>query len=99
LSIKEGAIAEISCKVFSYPPSAITWTRALAGLPKGSSSVMNGTLRIRDFSVEDTGTYVCTAENKVGKDSASTTLGIQRKPGNRYFLLLSSIDCGFEIHT
>lgn len=55
----------------------------MVGLPKGRSSVINGTLRIRDFSVEDTGSYVCSAENKVGKDRASAALGIQRKPGNR----------------
>ena len=81
LIIKEGTIAAISCEAFSYPPSVITWTRALAGLPKGRSAVFNGTLRIRDFSVEDTGSYLCTAENKVGKDTASVVLGIQRKPG------------------
>ena len=71
----------MSCEVFSYPPSIITWTRVLAGLPKGRSSVINGTLSIRDFSVEDTGSYLCTAENKIGKDSATVALGIQRKPG------------------
>lgn len=81
LNIKEGTIAKISCEAFSYPPSVITWTRALAGLPDGRSSVINGTLRIREFSVQDTGLYVCTAENNIGQDRASTTLGIQRRPG------------------
>ncbi|KAL9962302.1 hypothetical protein ACROYT_G031390 [Oculina patagonica] len=82
LIFKEGTTATISCEAFSYPPSTITWTRSLGSLPKGRSNVINGVLSIRDFSVEDTGSYVCTASNKVGKDTASTTLGIQRKPVN-----------------
>ncbi|XP_078383982.1 contactin-2-like [Oculina patagonica] len=70
------------CEAFSYPPSTITWTRFLASLPKGRSTVINGALKIRDFSVEDTELYVCTAKNRIGKVTASTTLGIQRKPVN-----------------
>ena len=81
LIIKEGTVATISCEAFSYPPSTIAWRRSLASLPKGRSTVINRALSIRDFSVEDTGLYLCTASNKVGKETASTTLGIQRKPG------------------
>ena len=83
LVFKEGTIATISCEAFSYPPSVIEWTRSLAALPKGRTTVIKGSLSIRDFSVEDTGLYTCTASNKVGKESSSTTLGIQRKPGNK----------------
>ena len=62
----------------------VTWTRPLVALPRGRSSVTNGTLTIQDFSAVDTGTYVCTAENKLGSVNAVMALNIQRKPGIHY---------------
>ncbi|CAH3187630.1 unnamed protein product, partial [Porites evermanni] len=80
LVIKEDAVASVTCEAFSYPPSVVTWTGPLVALPKGRSSVTNGTLTIQDFSAVDTGKYVCTVKNKLGSVSAVTTLSIQRKP-------------------
>lgn len=42
----------------------------------------NGTLSIENFTEEDSGTYVCTARNKLGSVTAVTTLGFQKKRGN-----------------
>ena len=84
LVIEEGAVASVTCEAFSYPPSVITWTRPLVALPRGRSSVTNGTLTIQDFSAVDTGTYVCTAKNKLGSVTAVMALNIQRKPGIHY---------------
>ena len=81
LLINEDAVASLNCQAFSYPPPVITWTRALGALPKGRSSVKNGVLTIQDFSVADTGTYTCTAGNKISSVTAVTALGIARKPG------------------
>ena len=81
LVIKEDAVASVTCEASSYPPSVVTWTRPLVALPKGRSSVTNGTLTIQDFSAVDTGTYVCTVKNKLGSVRAVTTLRIQTKPG------------------
>lgn len=82
LVIDEGAVASISCEASSYPPPVVTWSRALGALPRGRSSVNNGVLTIQGFSVGDTGTYICTARNKLGSVIAVTALGIQRKRGN-----------------
>jgi len=79
LLIEEGTAAAATCEAFSYPPSAITWTRAFGALPKGRTSVRNGTLSITNFSLADSGTYVCTASNKVGSATTITTLGFQRQ--------------------
>lgn len=76
LEIDQGAVASITCEALSYPPSVITWTRALVALPKGRSSVNNGVLTIQDFSTVDTGTYACTARNKLGSVTAIVALGI-----------------------
>ena len=84
LVIEEDAVASVTCEAFSYPPSVVTWTRPLVALPRGRSSVTNGTLTIQDFSVVDTGTYVCTAKNKLGSVTAVMALNIQRKPGIHY---------------
>jgi len=79
LLVSEGTVASVTCEAFSYPPSVVTWTRALGTLPKWRSSVNDGVLTIQDFSVTDTGTYVCTASNKMGSVAAVTTLVFQRK--------------------
>ena len=81
LVITEEAVASLTCEAFGYPPSVITWTRSLGSLPRRRSSIRNGTLTIRDFYIADTGTYVCTASNKLGSVSVATTLGFQRKIG------------------
>ena len=89
LLIDEGAVAIVTCEALSFPPSVITWTRAFADLPHERSTVYNGTLRIQDFSMSDSGTYSCTARNKLGSVTAVTTLGFQRKSGNyKAFALL-----------
>ena len=82
LLIEDGTTAAITCEAFSYPPSVITWARAFAALPKQRTSVTKGTLSIKNFSKEDSGTYICTASNKLGSVTAFTTLGFQRKTGN-----------------
>ena len=60
----------------------------MGALPKGRSTVKDGVLTIQDFFVEDTGTYVCTAKNKLGSVTAVTTLGFQRKIGGSQILFL-----------
>jgi len=82
LLIEEGTTAIVTCEAFSYPPSVITWVRAFAALPKGRTSVRNGTLSIEKFAEEDSGAYVCTARNKLGSVTAVATLGFQKKHGN-----------------
>ena len=94
LLIEEGTTAAITCEAFSYPPSVITWARAFAALPKKRTSVTNGKMIIAKFSMADSGTYICTASNKLGSVTAVTTLGFQRKLGN-YKKKASSLSCRF----
>ena len=80
--IDEDAVASLTCEAFSHPPPVITWTSIVGALPNGRSNVNNGVLTIQDFTIADTGTYVCDASNKLGSVTAVTTLSIKRKPGN-----------------
>ena len=81
LLIHEGTTAAVTCEAFSYPPSVITWARAFTALPKGRTSVRNGTLSIEKFTEQDSGAYVCTAKNKLGSVTAVATFGFQKKHG------------------
>lgn len=75
-TVNEGATAKLTCEAFGVPRPVIQWYRPLFALPKGRSSVHKETLSIQDFSPEDTGTYMCTATNKLGSTRAMTVLGI-----------------------
>lgn len=74
----EGVTAQLQCEAFGVPPPVIQWSRPLFAFPKGRTSVNNGSLSIQDFRHEDTGTYMCTATNKLGFTQTPTVLSIQR---------------------
>ncbi|KAL9962306.1 hypothetical protein ACROYT_G031394 [Oculina patagonica] len=72
----EGAIIKLSCDAFGFPSPVIQWSRPLFALPKGRSRVNNGSLSIQGYKPEDTGTYICTATNKLGSTRSLTALGV-----------------------
>ena len=76
-AFNEGVIVELKCEAFGVPPPVIQWSRPLFAFSKGRTSVNNGSLSIQDFRHEDTGTYMCTATNKLGSTRSPTALSIQ----------------------
>ena len=52
----------------------IVWSRGLVPLPRGRTTVINGTLNISNFSPQDVGPYQCKATNKLGSVTSLTTL-------------------------
>ena len=74
ITVIGGRKASASCQAFGFPSPRIVWSRGLVPLPQGRTSVSNGTLEISHFDSKDSGTYQCTASNKLGSVSALTTL-------------------------
>ena len=74
IKVNRGKKASASCQAFGFPSPKIVWSRGLVPLPQGRTSVRNGTLDISHFDAKDSGTYQCTASNKLGSVSALTTL-------------------------
>ena len=58
------------CKASGLPVPTITWQKPLGHLPKGKTTVIDGNMTILRVTKEDSGTYVCSVKNLLGKDSA-----------------------------
>jgi len=74
IKVTANSLASISCQAFGFPSPTIVWSRGLVPLPQGRVTVINGTLNIFNFSLEDVGPYQCKATNKLGSVTALTTL-------------------------
>ena len=85
ITVKEHSTASIVCQAFGSPPPVIQWSRGfLVPLPQGRSVVVNGTLKISQFSLQDIGRYQCKATNKLG--SVTTITALNFREGERYDL-------------
>ncbi|XP_068699010.1 uncharacterized protein [Montipora foliosa] len=66
--------AVLVCEAFGFPPPVIQWSKAFSLLPQRRSVVVNGTLTISRFSLQDSGTYQCKASNRLGSVTFATSL-------------------------
>ena len=92
-SITEGSTTTIHCEAIGYPPPTVIWSRTDGILsdrvsvsdsdraPTGHVNAMsvNITLRINTASREDTGDYICFANNSIGSDSSNVSITVQCK--------------------
>ena len=77
ITVIEDTTATIVCRAFGFPPPVIQWSKAFSSLPQGRSTVVNGTLTISQFSLQDIGSYQCEATNKLGSVTTATALRFQ----------------------
>ena len=98
IMIDEGRNITITCEATGYPLPTIVWSRSNGALsdrvlvsdgvstPTGNGNVtrVSVNLTIMSISREDTGVYVCSANNFIGSDSTSVSVTVQCK-----FLLTS----------
>ncbi|XP_070344798.1 roundabout homolog 2 isoform X12 [Equus asinus] len=78
--LEEDAV-EFRCQVQGDPQPTVRWKKDDADLPRGRYDIKDDyTLRIKKAVSTDEGTYLCIAENRVGKVEASATLTVRAPP-------------------
>ncbi|XP_059511613.1 basement membrane-specific heparan sulfate proteoglycan core protein isoform X2 [Stegostoma tigrinum] len=73
-----GSKAVFPCLASGYPEPEITWTKLEGDLPTGAY-VENHVLTIPSATTEHTGTYVCTATNEQGTETAYAMLKVRER--------------------
>ncbi|XP_053449589.1 ADAMTS-like protein 3 isoform X3 [Nycticebus coucang] len=75
----------IRCPVKGVPQPNITWLKKGGSLSDNVSLLFNGSLLLQNISLENEGTYICTATNALGKAVAASVLHLLEpvwEPGN-----------------
>ncbi|XP_072442898.1 basement membrane-specific heparan sulfate proteoglycan core protein isoform X5 [Chiloscyllium punctatum] len=73
-----GSKAVFPCLASGYPEPEITWHKLEGDLPPGAF-VENNVLTIPSATTEHTGTYVCTATNEQGEETAYAMLKVRER--------------------
>ena len=91
--VQETEAIVITCEAFGYPPPTVVWNRIngilsdrvsvsdIVSVPTGYGNVtrVSVNLTITNAYREDTGNYICTANNNIGSDSSNISITIQCK--------------------
>ena len=88
IRVKPNHMAFLHCEVYGNPKPTVSWRKNNYPIQFGSGYEMfpNGTLLIRRASVDDIGSYTCTADNGVSQQvDRSLKLDLR---GNEVFLAL-----------
>ncbi|XP_069331122.1 roundabout homolog 2 isoform X4 [Eulemur rufifrons] len=79
--VLEEEVVEFRCQVQGDPQPTVRWKKDDADLPRGRYDIRDDyTLRIKKAMSTDEGTYMCIAENRVGKVEATATLTVRARP-------------------
>jgi titin len=75
--LKKGDATQLTCKVTGTPPIKITWfvnDREIKESSKHKMSFVDSTaiLRLTDVAIEDSGEYMCEAQNEAGSDHCTS---------------------------
>ena len=63
---EEGQTINIACRATGHPKPAITWSKSIGALPKGTVASSTA-LKINNAKRQDSGVYICKAENILGR--------------------------------
>lgn len=79
-ALKSAAIT-ITCEVKGVPKPKVSWTKDGRNISPGERVVLgsNGTIIIRDSSVDDSGNYTCTARSRTGQSSSTSPVAVLGK--------------------
>ncbi|KAM4720838.1 vascular cell adhesion protein 1 [Rhinophrynus dorsalis] len=79
--IRAGDHLSLSCMAESQPPATIRWVKRSEDTETEISSEEYGSLTFYSATPQISGTYICYAENEVGKKSAQVEITVQGLPG------------------
>ncbi|KAM4015872.1 roundabout homolog 4 isoform 2-T2 [Anomaloglossus baeobatrachus] len=75
---KPGSLVQFACGAQGNPKPFVRWSKEQGTLPLGRYAITNeNTLCLQRVTVQDSGTYVCTARSNIGSVSASAKLLVQ----------------------
>ncbi|XP_069470641.1 roundabout homolog 4 isoform X2 [Ambystoma mexicanum] len=75
---KFGSTVQFWCEIQGDPIPIVKWQKETGELPFGRYEVSHeNTLRIHYVTMHDSGSYICTAENRVGAVSSKASLTVQ----------------------
>ena len=89
--VTEGNTTTITCEALGYPPPTVGWNKTKGtlsdrvsvsdsvSLPTGNGNVtrVSVDLMIANAYREDTGVYICSANNSVGSDNWNVSITVQ----------------------
>lgn len=73
----EGEVAELKCTASGDPQPSLIWSRVEGGIPESSTKI-DGVLRIDSVSINNGGTYVCTASNRFGAVAENAVVTVEK---------------------
>lgn len=84
----EGSTVNISCHATAYPAPTFTWSHLENDLDLSRMTYddLSGVLQITDAQPEDSGNYLCTATNKLGRGTAVASLEYIGRDGRQFTL-------------
>uniref|UniRef100_A0A8C2C6E4 ADAMTS-like 3 n=1 Tax=Cyprinus carpio TaxID=7962 RepID=A0A8C2C6E4_CYPCA len=74
ISVRLGANLTLECPVKGVPRPTVSWHRKEGPLGASASPLPDGSLLLRNLTLQDYGTYSCVAANSIGKSVASGLL-------------------------
>ena len=91
--VREGNSATITCEALGYPPPTVVWSGIdgylsdrvsvsdNVSVPTGYGNVtrVSVNLTITNAHREDTGVYLCSANNEIGSDDSNVSITVQCK--------------------
>ncbi|XP_062868586.1 ADAMTS-like protein 1 [Trichomycterus rosablanca] len=71
-----GANVTLDCLVTGVPQPSVSWHRVEGESNPNVIRLTNGSLLLYNLTLQDDGTYVCTASNAIGKSAAATAIHV-----------------------
>ena len=89
--VGEGNTTTVTCKATGFPPPTIVWSRTNGAISHrvsvsdavrvptgyGNITTVSINLTVANASREDTGVYICSANNSIGSDSRNLSIVVQ----------------------